>query len=388
MGIQFDWQVDEQPIPVAPPRKKWLGRLLVALLAITLLALLKPQSIPLPADPPPMITFAVPADQLGHFQTLARAFTDAYPDQTIIVVDEQAIAAEPESLLLQVDAAVLSPDVALLQTGLVYPLDQLGVWDDDFYPQLTDGVVWDEHIWVWPYAAQINLLYVDRATVNALALDDPAAGWHFWRFGRQIDTIAAETDLAGYLLSSRDLLFSYAYAHAAAPLDETAVANTLAWRTQLMTTADAVYDLSDLASTERMQTHLRTVSADRRAAVWITHPGLYEYHTQLDPVTIAPYPYNDDFESVAPLHIHGSVVSRTSQNPLLAMQWLDFISHHPPPGGERLIPARQSVAQAQRYWQILPSVMRPLLRDAFATAQAITIADHSTLTWERINLGR
>lgn len=381
MGLQFEWTVDDVEIEPESPPKRWLGRAILLFLTLCLLLIQTPFRHKLTFAP--TITFAVPASQLNHFRPLATNFMQQHPESEIIIVSA-ADFADPVAMLMAADAAVHTPDVSLLEKGMFFPLDELTVWNSDFYEQSRSGVTWDEQLWVWPYALQMNMLYSDTFMRGQTSLQ-PIETWNFLQFGRQINLLADQNDI-GFLLSTRDILFSYAYAQDTSPLEEAMIDETLAWVSQLNTADNALLDLSGLQPTERQRTHLKNVSAQRTVAIWSDTPSRYEYLTQLNNVTITPWPQSDtEYKSVAPLRVHGGVISATTQNPPLAMAWLDFLSQQPPPTGERLIPVRQSIAETQNYWDRLPQTLSIQMNTAFDTAQAISISDHSALSWKRIN---
>ncbi len=348
---------------------------------------------------PTVIRFAVPNRQqeLTRLRYLAQRFQAQHPGLAVELVDRDALPGSPLAWLPTVDGAILTPTLALIAAGQTVDLTDLaastpGFQSDDFYPQIWAGGVWQERLWLLPLGAEMPLLFLDGERLGVSAAGVAAGDWRWDTMMAYASALAAHRQrdasagpFYGYVDTSLITLYAYAYSQGAAPLASSTIAETLAWYTGQLAPAGPLANLVTLDADARQLAHLNLLSSQRQTALWIDSPGQYEFQLLLKPLAVLPLPAGDAAPARIPLNVTGGVISSASPNPQAVWAWLHFLSQEAPTAlSVRAIPARASVATRTRYWENLPPALTPTMRDAFASAQAITPADSAAFRWEQV----
>lgn len=348
---------------------------------------------------PAVIRFAVPNhnQELTSLGYLAQRFQAQHPDISLTLVDRDTLSGPPLAWLPTVDGAILTPTLALITAGRVHDLTDLAAstpdfHSADFYPSIWAGGLWQERLWLLPLGGDMPLLFLDGERLGVSAAGVAAGDWR-WEAALAYAAALAQRQTAagrptpfyGYLDTSLATLYAYAYNQEPAPLSSATIAATLTWYTGQLAPAGPIANLVGLNAAERQLAHINLLSSRRQAALWIDSPGQYEFQLLLKPLALLPLPAAPGDPARTPLTITGGVISSASANPQAVWAWLHFLSREAPiPLGARTIPARASVAARTHYWDNLPAALAPNLRDAFATAQAITAADSDAFGWEQL----
>jgi hypothetical protein len=270
---------------------------------------------------PAMIRFAVPPSRsvsgqtLVNYTFLADQFMAAHPEITIELVHLEALPEDISALASEFDGAAIPPSETMLASGLVRDLDDYVNSDPefdqaDFYDQIWQGTIWKERTWFMPQAAEMNILYYDRAAYQQAGYPDPSSRWTWQEMAQDVATIVAdqpqEGDLAwGFLDVGLDALYSYAYnwnnqcaeeatVFCKTPLTDQNVAAALDWYSGMTNQPDQmpdlVHQLSESFSPTQMS-FLETMLADdpqfllrnfqgaqRKAAIWVDLPVNSEFN--------------------------------------------------------------------------------------------------------------
>lgn len=374
---------------------------------------------------PAVIRFAVPPPRardgaaLFNYERAAAEFMAAYPEITVQIVPLERLPAEPALLAQAYDGAAYPPTKAMLAAGLAADLTDFAYSDPDFdradfYEQIWRGGEWRDRLWLMPLAAQMPVLYYDKAAYRQAAMPEPSLRWTWAEMERDMAAIAlAQPEGSplewGFLDTGLDSLFSYAWnwendcresasVLCRRPLRPENVAAALDWYGQRVSQPGQMPDLSAnieallgdsafLASSnwggDSRQFVLWNFQASRRqAAVWVDLPVNYEHQLLLAPLGVTLFPGSDRFDGITPLWVQGAFISQQTERPYAVWQWLKFLSYQSPT--PRLVPARPSVAAGTGYWQYLPRPLGNAMRAAFPFARPVTIEEQTRLTWEQV----
>ncbi|MFO7538786.1 MAG: extracellular solute-binding protein, partial [Chloroflexota bacterium] len=325
-------------------------------------------------------------------------------------------------------AIAQTPTLAQLQTGQVADLTPFVISDPaydtlDYYAQIWAGVWWQERVWLLPQAAQMRLLFYDKAAYAAQELFEPLSFWTWEELVSDLTQLTAGGQW-GLLDPGPDLLLSYAYDQAGCngrfappltaddcqrplsacdvlvtqgrfsqiqhggcvrPLTATDINATWHWYLELVAQPGLLVTPLDTPDEWTPETILNNwQSARRQAAIWVDEPVNYEHRLLLDPLGVVGYPSSDLFEGVTPLWVMGNYISGESKRPYATWQWLTYLDQWPPSRPRRLIPARPSVAQASGYWNNLPAPLGRVMRAAFPFAQPVHFEERDLFSSEAI----
>lgn len=352
---------------------------------------------------PTTIRFAVPPEieQMADYEAAAQAFMAAHPHITVEIVP----LADPTSAdLLAYDGAAFPLTEALLASGLVVDLTDYARSDPDFapgdfYEQIWQGGEWHGRTWFLPYAAEMPVLFYDKAAYLAAQYPEPSLRWT-WTEMLQDMIITARPYVAdrpswGFVDPGNDALFSFAYSwendcHEPAvirceqPLTETAVIAAFVWYVGMADEPGQMPDLTEIPARERENLLINWQSARRRTVIWVDSPRRYEFQRLLAPLGVTLFPGSNQFDGVTPLHVSGHFISQQAENPRAVWEWLRFLSFWPPRAQFRLIPARPSVAESSRFWQTLPRELGNPMRIAFPFGRPIKLAEQRFFTEEQV----
>lgn len=378
---------------------------------------------------PVTIRFALPPTELPgvHLVTYDQAAADFMAANPNITIELIKLDTLPDDLadLAQYDGAAVKPTADMIAAGLVYDLTNLARSDPefnpaDYYRPIWQGAIWMDRLWFLPQSAALPLVYYDLPAFQQAKRPEPMLFWTWNELAALQETVVANQPGDSFISwstldANRDLLFSYAFhqqkrcttvgttgkpftnqdtntdlerisrstSGCDGPLEPESVAAALRWYNE-MTHNGRMPDFSLFTDAERDQAVTNWLSARRRAVTWIEEPVFYEYQFLLDPIGVVPFPGSDSVEGVTPLHIDGNFISGLSQRPLAVWQWLKFLSHQPPIGRYRYIPARPSVAARTNYWASLPRPLADPMRAAFSFSRPITIGDQAYFSWEQL----
>jgi ABC-type glycerol-3-phosphate transport system substrate-binding protein len=374
---------------------------------------------------PATIRFAIPPSRTHDDQTLinyanlADQFMASHPEISVELVYLDALPEDLSTLALEFDGSAAPPTEAMLASGQVRDLTGYINSDPDFnkadfYEQIWQGTVWRGRTWFMPQAAEMRIIYYDRAAYDEAGHPDPSSRWTWEEMAQDVSTIVSDQpqqgDLAwGFLDVSLDALYSYAYnwnnqcteeatVFCQIPLHDQNVAAALDWYYQMTSQPeqmpDLVHKLPEIFSPTQMS-FLETMLIDdpqllllnfqgsrRKAAIWVDLPVNFEYNLLLAPVGVVPFPGSDRFDGITPLWLQGSFISQESNYPLAVWEWLKFLSYQSPT--PRFIPARPSIAAKTGYWKYLPQPLGDVMRTAFPFARPVTIEEKNKLTWEQV----
>ncbi len=360
---------------------------------------------------PTTIRFGVPpfGMQYMDYAAAAEQFMAQNPNIRIelIPLPSQTLTA---TQLLTLDGAAITPDASLLASGAVFDLTDFVQTDPnfdqrDYYEQIWQGALWQDRVWFLPQAGRMRLLFYDKFAYAAAEVDEPSLRWTWDELAQDATAVSDPTSdkiyRFGFMDTSNDALFSYAYnwknscteaatVRCKQPLTDTAVAAALTWMDEMVTETgthpnfaqEPNFALNTLGTRDYILSNWQ--SARRQTVIWVEEPINYEFLYLLDPVGVVSFPGSDRFDGITPLHVQGHIISQSAKRPLVVWQWLRFLSNQPLRPSSRLVPARPSVAQASRFWDILPRELRDVMRTAFPFARPVTIEEQQYFTWSQI----
>ena len=365
------------------------------------------------------ITFAVPLFQLQFYESIVAEFHQRQHQIQVELVTLDQLPSDPLMLLAQVDGAATTPHNslnileptftltdALLAAGAVVDLTDLATSDPafaagDFYEQIWRGGLWQGRFWLVPQSAYLPVIFYDKAAYELTERPYPSLGWTWAEMLTEINYLS-QTQPAwirwGLADQRADLLYAYAHTQTSncgsfctGQLTPTAHAAALDWYLALLKGPNGRAGLGPLHhprgpnQLERLSAALTVVSTRRQAAFWVEDPARFEYHLLLNSLGVLPFPASDEFNSSTPLWVQGSVISSASPQPLATWAWLRFLSFRQVNAGDRLIPARPSVANQTGFWTSLPREVDSAMRTAFPFARPITFTDQKRFSWAQID---
>lgn len=350
---------------------------------------------------PATIRFAVPpqAEQLADYEAAAQAFMAANPHITVEIVALDSANPAPADLLAY-DGAAFPLTESLLASGGVADLTDYVQTDPafaqgDFYEQIWQGSWWHGRMWFVPHSGAMNVLYYDKAAYQAAEYPEPSPRWTWTELAQDMIIIANPYSQNqppwGFLDAGNDTLFSYAFnwendctkpatVQCDWPLTGTAVAAALTWYQQMAGQPGQMPNLLELPAREQENLLLNWQSARRRAAIWVDSPTNYEFRLLLAPLGVVSFPGSNRFDGITPLRVSGHFISQQAENPHAVWEWLKFLSFQPPRPALRQVPARPSVAEASRFWQILPRELGNSMRIAFPFARPVRLVEQRYFT--------
>ncbi len=345
---------------------------------------------------PATIRFALPpiVETTGvnmlDYEQIAADFMAANPH---ITVELTLLDALPDDLaeLTDFDGAAVSPTADMIASGLLLDLTDLADSDpdfepSDFYERIWQAAVWHDRLWFVPQTADFRLLYYDKSAYRAADLSEPSWQWNWGEMAAdRVALIAAQpSDSAmiwGFLDIGRDALFAYAYsesnrcqANCPSALQPQQMQEAFQWYAELVHQGQ-MPDMGEMDAAERAYFMRNNQSANRRAAIWVGDPALFEYYTLLELVGAAPFPGHNVFNGSTPLWVEGSFISAGSERPYATWQWIRFLSKQAPFASFRHVPARPSSATEIGFWTTLPEQIANPMRAAFNDARPVTIED-------------
>ncbi len=349
------------------------------------------------------IRFAVPPEleQFADYKAAALAFMAANPHISVEIVP---LTNPSPTDLLAYDGAAFPLTEALLASGQIVDLTDYLYTDPDFVPgdfyeQIWQGGEWHGRTWYLPYAAEMPVLFYDKAAYQEAQYPEPSLRWTWTELLHDMIITArpyvADRPSWGFLDPGHDGLFSFAYSwendcrepttiRCLRPLTDTAVAAAFVWYAGMANEPGQMPNLAQIPAHERENLLLNWQSARRRAVIWVDSPRRYEFQLLLAPLGVTLFPGSNQFDGVTPLHVSGHFISQQAENPRAVWEWLRFLSFWPPRAQFRLIPARPSVAESSQFWQTLPRELGNPMRIAFPFARPIKLAEQRYFTEEQV----
>ncbi|HUM70838.1 MAG TPA: extracellular solute-binding protein, partial [Chloroflexota bacterium] len=339
--------------------------------------------------------------QMTNYEMAAAFFMLRYPHIQVEIVP---LADPTPTELLTYDGAAFPLTEALLATGQIVDLTDYARTDPgfapgDFYEQIWQGGGWHGRTWFLPYAAEMPVLFYDKAAYRRAQYPEPSPRWTWDEMRRDMlitaKPYAADYPSWGFLDPGNDTLFSYAYnwendcnepaaIRCERPLTDTAVSAALTWYLDMAGQRGQMPNLTEIPNRERENLLLNWQSARRRAVIWVDVPRRYEFQRLLAPLGVTLFPGSSQFDGMTPLHVSGHFISQQAENPRAVWEWLRFLSYSPLRAQFRLIPARPSVAERDGFWQTLPRELGNPMRIAFPFARPIRLADQRYFTEEQV----
>jgi ABC-type glycerol-3-phosphate transport system substrate-binding protein len=352
---------------------------------------------------PTTIRFAVPPEleQIADYEAAAQAFMAANPHIRVEIVP---LTDPSPADLLAYDGAAFPVTEAMLASGQIADLTDY-IYSDpdfapaDFYEQIWQGGEWHGRTWFLPYAAEMPVLFYDKAAYQYAQYPEPSLRWTWTELLRDMVITArpyvADRPSWGFLDPGHDALFSFAYSwendcrelvaiRCEQPLTETAVTAAFVWYAGMVGEPGQMPNLVEIPAHERENLLINWQSANRHAVIWVDSPRRYEFQLLLAPLGVTLFPGSNQFDGVTPLHVSGHFISQQAENPRAVWEWLRFLSFWPPRAQFRLIPARPSVAESSQFWQTLPRELGNPMRIAFPFARPIKLAEQRYFTEEQM----
>ncbi|MFN2122045.1 MAG: ABC transporter substrate-binding protein [Candidatus Promineifilaceae bacterium] len=361
---------------------------------------------------PTTIRFAVPSDpfcdvepcyfQRIDYEAAAEIFMAENPDIQVELVTIESLPPQPQELLAY-DGAAFTPTIEMIAAGRVVDLTPFMQSDPDFdhadfYEQIWQGAVWQEHLWMMPQAARIPLIYYHRSAFQSIEQEEPLIGWTWSEMEEDAANLVGAQILTGDLLTwglldqSFNILYAFAFHNqnqcpvfesrpCPLSLQDEDIAAALDWYIRLTGEEKVIPDASVLPREKRERLLINSLF---KTAIWVDEPLYYEHRTAMFPMGIVPFPGSDQFDSNTPLWVMGSFISQDSERPLATWQWLKFLSSWPPMAHYRLVPARSSVSQETNFWTRLPRELTEPMRAAFPFARPVHLDERAIFSWPTI----
>ncbi|MBE0410069.1 MAG: extracellular solute-binding protein, partial [Anaerolineales bacterium] len=248
-----------------------------------------------------------------------------------------------------------------------------------FWPNMLEGCSVDGRMLGLPVAGRPNLIVFDGAAFDAAGLPRPAPGWSWQDF---------ETAVATLTHTSGEEVLRYGFVDSGWPL--TLLAPRL---DAILTSSPGDPDLSTLQSEldwfvslanegavhmipfeENSYFELQELIDNRQVAMWVDSSGIVS--TRLAALGaeggVAPYPIPSPGEAARTTWVNAEclLVSAGTAHPQEAWNWMQFLASQrlPSPAQAGAVPARPSVADDSRYWDLLDEPVAAAFRFALENA--------------------
>jgi ABC-type glycerol-3-phosphate transport system substrate-binding protein len=262
-------------------------------------------------------------------------------------------------------------------------------------------------MWFMPTSANINLLFYDKDMFREAGIAPLRIGMTWGEFEETLAQLQAKTGTQEmprvFLDETNDSLYAHAYSSGngcrvgpcMTRLNAGNITPTFDWYKQMTADNEFLIDLTHVPDEDRDLVAARLTSAFREVGVWVESVVDYEYHLDITPIGVVPFPASEGTFTatgsgdlppvgVSPLRLDGHIMSQYSTNPYWTWQWLKFLSYQSPAPRFRHVPARPSVAQSTNYWNILTPDLREPIQAAFPLARPILIGEEKVFSWERL----
>jgi ABC-type glycerol-3-phosphate transport system substrate-binding protein len=248
-----------------------------------------------------------------------------------------------------------------------------------FWPNMLEGCSVDGRMLGLPVAGRPNLIVFDGAAFDAAGLPRPAPGWTWQDF---------ETAVATLTHTSGEEILRYGFVDTGWPL--TLLAPRL---DAVLSSSPGDFDLSTLQSEldwfvslanegtihmipfeEDSHIEFQELIENRQVAMWVDSSGIVS--TRLAALGgdggVAPYPIPSPSEAARTTWVNAEclLVSAGTAHPQEAWDWLQFLASQrlPSPAQASAVPARPSIADDSRYWDLLDEQVAAAFRFALENA--------------------
>jgi ABC-type glycerol-3-phosphate transport system substrate-binding protein len=247
-----------------------------------------------------------------------------------------------------------------------------------FWPNMLEGCSVDGRILGLPVAGRPNLIMFDSAAFDAAGLPRPAPGWTWQDF--EIAAVALTQ-------TSSDGTLRYGFVDTGWPL--TLLAPRL---DAVLSSSPGDFDLSTLQSEldwfvslanegaihtlpiESAHVDLEELIHNRQVSMWVDSSGIIS--TRLAALGgeggVAPYPISSPGEAARTTWVTAEclLVSAGTAHPQETWEWLQFLASQrlPSPAQAGAVPARPSIADEGRYWDLLDEQVAAAFRFALENA--------------------
>jgi multiple sugar transport system substrate-binding protein len=252
----------------------------------------------------------------------------------------------------------------------------------DFWPTVVDACQdADGHVLGIPANVRIRGVHYDAQAFDSAGLPYPAPGWTWDDFRKDVGTLAkTEGERIRYGYAERfgtilSPLIEAVISENEGEIVPAALQPVVQWYLDFVK-AKAIRPTPDYDVEQGQEDWNILFQSEDRPAMWggylgDTMPGS-EFSAEMayQEYGFAPYPVaaGSPNQSSTPVSVQCLAVSRGSQNPRAAWEWLDFLSHHwlvgdkDNPGAIAMVPGRSSVVEAEGFWEILPVQLQPTVR--------------------------
>ena len=346
----------------------------------------------------PTVRFAVPdATIAAAYRPLAALYRAANPGRSVEIVVDPRLLTAPAAALAEVDGALLNPTADMITGGHVTDLTPFVAGSDafdegDFYAQIWDGGWWRERLWLLPLAAQMKVVFYDRAAYTAAERPVPSLRWTWAEMEADIAAFAAEPPAGthidyGLLDGGSDLLYARAFTlgpacrSTCAPLAQAEMQEAAAWYAARRE-AGVLLDLGGADDAGRESRYLTALSSRRSVAIWVEDaPALRITTCCSAPSACSPFPPPTTLKasrrcrSAAASSARRRRTRRRSGPGLIS----SAIRCRSPICG--WFPDAPRLPRRPAYWQIFPRPLDAAMRSAFPRARAVTIAEQGAFSF-------
>ncbi|MFZ6026978.1 MAG: ABC transporter substrate-binding protein [Chloroflexota bacterium] len=246
-----------------------------------------------------------------------------------------------------------------------------------------------------PISMRVSGVFFDENAFNNAGLPYPVPGWTWAEFRQATTELANQhgtsirygfADEKGGMLSILAPLISQNLAKNGDEISPEAMANDLRWYIDLVK-AEAIYPFREVQDWQLDSNQWEILFQKNPPAMWVGElkslmPGgdhKENGHDASSGFAIAeagfvPYPIssNNPEDRTTPIWSSCALISSGTSHPREAWEWLNFLSKHwVKTGADEAwgdIPARQSVADANGYWESIPKNVQPTVKFALKHA--------------------
>lgn len=354
------------------------------------------------------ITFAASEDERGFYEQLMSTFHEENPDiiiQFVALPEGQADSSTNtnyfQSIAAAADTSLLwSSRSALNKTGNYFrdlqPLMEADATFDerDFWPPLLSACEnLEGSILGIPLTIHLTGIFYDPQAFDLMGLPYPQPGWTVSDFQQAAATLSRPERYGfadrSYLSGSILAPFVDAYLISNnGEVDAEQLTQELTWYFNLVE-PKALFPIREVDNNQSEYEQWVKMFEQSRPAMWIGSlsdpiPGDVQVSSTTDPlaglaiskVGFVPFPVFTDGSVVntTPAFVRCGVMSAGTQHPRESWKWLDFLSNRWLIQNKSIayellqVPARQSVANAEGFWNTLPIKAEPAVRYALEHA--------------------
>lgn len=344
---------------------------------------------------PVTITFACRDFEREHYKQLAAEFHTTQPIYQVQVISSEELVGEQwddATRILANGADTFtgwSPSQNESAAGLLRDLKPLIDADPGFASTVADyypGALaeFERRTGLWGLPAHIDplLVFYDRAAFDDIGMTKPAAGWTMPEFEAAAVKLTARTSAAGrygVALISPEAAAALALRHDTtwlssandqdgSILGDPSVIASAEWLIALAREQHVMPDPSTLAGEHPVS----DLVGEGQAAMWIAKMSQQRAllrSSGMNAATISAAPLPEGPRLPQEIAAYGFMMSAGAQQPQAAWAWLAFIGRQSGSGQWDGLPARRTLAGADKDWQALDPTWRQSCVDALAQSQ-------------------